>query len=281
MITVTLHPDGTGLLGLPGRSMPIDAPTISQARENVVQILTGHAAVQSGPLEVHAIDNGNAIRLAVYPDGQVVVARTGATRTLREPVGPALAPAPYAPPEAYTPTGASYAEIPTDTENLEPAPTTAAGSTNAPQQIQGPAPRHGAPELPPELDMTRIVQPGFQKLVAVLEFTTGDIATIDGTALVGRRPTPHDDEDVDQLIIINDPGRSVSKTHFMAGWRDGEFWITDRESGNGTTVSHDEQDAVPLRRDTAHTLVTGDRVTIGDHAFNVRIEASDEEQSQP
>src|SRR6185312_13073045 len=46
-----------------------------------------------------------------------------------------------------------------------------------------------------------------------LSFSTGDIVEVSGSGLVGRRPITQPGEHVDQLVIVSDPGRSVSKTH--------------------------------------------------------------------
>jgi hypothetical protein len=73
VINVVLHTDGRGFVGLPTRTVPLDAPTISVAREQAVTILTDHAASQDAPFDVQALDAGSAIGLTVHPDGRVVV----------------------------------------------------------------------------------------------------------------------------------------------------------------------------------------------------------------
>src|SRR3954447_6339540 len=98
-----------------------------------------------------------------------------------------------------------------DTTIVEPLLPTAAGGRHA----RGPA----APE------------PGF-----VLRFSTGEVTTVHGTGLVGRRPVAQPTETFDQLVHVDDRGLSVSKTHLEFGQHDGSLWIADRFSGNGTLI---------------------------------------------
>lgn len=278
MIHVTLHPDGRGLVALPGRTVPLAADSLATAREQAIGVLTGHAAVQALPVEVQALDAGTAIQFSVHPDGRVIVHRGGAGARAPEPVGPSQVPAPMAPPEAYVPASSEALAAPIDVDPTPPplpvipspeeqvAIATAAADHDRPASAPTPA-------LPDDLDMT-VVRHRNPKPEAVLEFTTGETVTVSGTALVGRHPTVDEGDDVDQVVTIDDPDRSVSKSHFTAGWEDGEFWIMDRDSGNGTTVYHaNGQTSVRLNPGHAHTLDDGDRVAIGDQAFTVRLKS--------
>jgi hypothetical protein len=276
MIHVTLHADGRGIVGLPGGTVPVAADTLAAAREQAIGVLTGHAAVQALSLEVEAIDDGAAVRFSVHPDGRVIVHRTGPGARAPEPVGPSQVPAPMAPPEAYIPASSDTLAAPID---VDPTPPPLPVMPSPEEQVAiataaaDPTPTAGAatPALPEDLDMT-VVRRRRAKPEAVLEFTTGETVTVSGTALVGRRPSVDDGDDIDQVVTIDDPDRSVSKSHFTAGWDDGEFWIMDRDSGNGTTVYHaNGQTSVRLNPGAAHTLDDGDRVAIGDQAFTVHL----------
>jgi len=275
MIQVTLHPDGRGFVGLPGRTVPLEAGNIAAAREQAIAVLTGHAAVQALPLDVEAIDNGATVKLSVHPDGRVIVNRPGASLRAPEPVGPSQVPAPMAPPEDYVPAGGGALAASID---VDPTPPPLPVMPSPEEQVAlATAAAESSPEVPAssavpaDLDMT-LVRRRRAKPEAVLEFTTGETVTVSGTALVGRHPSLDDGDDIDQVVIIDDPERSVSKSHFAAGWQDGEFWIMDRNSGNGTTVFHaNGQTSVRLNPGHAHTLDDGDRVTIGDQAFTVHL----------
>lgn len=93
---------------------------------------------------------------------------------------------------------------------------------------------------------------------------TGESVEITQSGLLGRMPTPLDGEEFEHLIVVSDPGRSVSKTHLEFGVENGELWISDRKSGNGTIIR--EPGVVPRRAQpgTRYTVVRGARVDFGD-----------------
>jgi hypothetical protein len=275
MIHVILHPTGRGVVGLPGRSVPLEAGTLAAAREQALAVLTSHAAVQALPLDVTADDDGTTVRFSVHPDGRVIVHRGGARRRAPEPVGPSQVPAPMAPPEAYMPAGSAALAAPIDVDPTPPPlPVTPSPdeqvaivtATNDPE----PSGWTPSPELPDDVEAT-IVRNAGDRREAQLVFTTGETVSIAGTALIGRRPASDEGEAVGQLVTIDDPERSVSKSHLMAGWNDEGFWITDRGSGNGTVVFPVDGPAVQLHAGDPHTLADGDRVAIGDQTFTVHL----------
>ena len=106
------------------------------------------------------------------------------------------------------------------------------------------------------------------ELATVSAFTitlaTGESVDITQSALLGRMPQPGEGEEVEHLIVVTDPGRSVSKTHLEFGVEGTELWISDRNSGNGSIIR--EPGVVPRRAQpgTRYTVVRGTRVDIGD-----------------
>ncbi|WP_396598907.1 FHA domain-containing protein [Frigoribacterium sp. R86507] len=147
--------------------------------------------------------------------------------------------------------------------DVPPAPT----SSSAPPW----RPRRPPVDLPvdDDVDETRIVRRGGLGTEYVLQFSTGESITVDGTGLVGRAPTPQPGERFDQLVRIVDPGKSVSKTHLEFGQEGGALWVSDRWSGNGTVVR--PRDLPPRRADPGvRVRVTrGTRVEIGEQFFVV------------
>jgi hypothetical protein len=132
-------------------------------------------------------------------------------------------------------------------------------------------PRRPPVDLPvdDDVDETRIVRRGGLGTEYVLQFSTGESITVDGTGLVGRAPAPQPGERFDQLVRIVDPGKSVSKTHLEFGQEGGALWVSDRWSGNGTVVR--PRDLPPRRADPGvRVRVTrGTRVEIGEQFFVV------------
>lgn len=69
------------------------------------------------------------------------------------------------------------------------------------------------------------------KVVFTLQFSTGQELTVVGHSLLGRNPKTNQGESVENLLVVIDPARSVSKTHLEVNIIDGKLWITDRHSG--------------------------------------------------
>ncbi|WP_241977636.1 FHA domain-containing protein [Cryobacterium sp. TMS1-13-1] len=103
----------------------------------------------------------------------------------------------------------------------------------------------------------------------VLTFSTGQKVSVHGSGLIGRKPLPQPDEIFDDLIRVADADRSVSKTHLEFGQHDGEFWVSDRVSGNGTVIRRPGETAEPLEPGRRYVLPRGTRVEIADHSFTV------------
>jgi len=103
-----------------------------------------------------------------------------------------------------------------------------------------------------------------------LQFSTGERATVGGTGLVGRRPLPQPSEVFDHLIQISDTGRSVSKSHLEFGQQDGELWVSDRFSGNGTIIRRPGEAALRCEPGRRYRVPRGTRVDIADQFFVLR-----------
>ncbi|WP_454041335.1 RDD family protein [Cellulosimicrobium sp. Marseille-Q8652] len=94
----------------------------------------------------------------------------------------------------------------------------------------------------PEWDSTRMGARDVRTMdpapvvTVVLELESGERRVVDGPALVGRNPQPADGEDW-ILVAVEDPTRSVSKTHVELGVDPDGLWVSDRGSTNGTVVS--------------------------------------------
>jgi len=129
---------------------------------------------------------------------------------------------------------------------------------SAPVEAPGPVPLQ-APEPAPA--------PAPTASLFVLQFSTGETISALGTGLIGRRPLPQPTERVDILVQINDLGRSVSKSHLEFGQYDGEFWVSDRYSGNGTIIRRPDAVAVRCEPGRRYLVPRGSRVEIADQFF--------------
>ncbi|RDH95050.1 FHA domain-containing protein [Curtobacterium sp. AG1037] len=282
MIHVTINPDGTGTVGLPGRAVPVEAASLRAARERAIRVLTEHAASSSMSLDVIALDAGETVMLTVYVDGRVTVNNSVDNGMYRNSTGDLMPLTPEVAArfkdtdtESSTVAAGPPTAVPADTTTAVPQPTAPASGEAPPTLDLAPHGDDSEPEsvaeVTHELEATivRTSTPA-DRPKAELSFTTGQVAKVTGTALIGRHPRIGENEKVDQVVIIDDESRSLSRTHCLVSWQDDVFWILDRNSGNGTSVERDGE-TVSLSPSTAHILKDGDKVLIGDHSFTVAL----------
>ncbi|MGR2753143.1 FHA domain-containing protein [Agromyces arachidis] len=100
-------------------------------------------------------------------------------------------------------------------------------------------------------------------------FTTGEVVTVGGSGLVGRRPMPQPGERFAHLVQIVDRGLSVSKTHLEFGEHEGRLWVADRFSSNGTVVRRPGEAGVRCEPGRRVLVPRGSQVEIGEQAFTV------------
>ena len=70
--------------------------------------------------------------------------------------------------------------------------------------------------------------------------------------------------------MIDDPDRSISKTHLEYGIGEQGLWVKDRGSTNGSTLIHRGGEPVPLTPGQQTPVAIGDTVTIGRRSFLVQ-----------
>lgn len=108
MIHVTIQPDSSGYVHLPGEPAAIAAPSLAEARERAITILAAHAELVGRPLEVRATDVGETHTMTVHPDGHVEVMHTAPNIVAPAPEIPApvrVEEATTDPPRRQEPTG--------------------------------------------------------------------------------------------------------------------------------------------------------------------------------
>jgi hypothetical protein len=156
--------------------------------------------------------------------------------------------------------GGSASERPRDTVSLDPFPWgIAVGESAEPASL----------EFEADLEETRIVGHDARGERFVLQFSTGESVSVNGSGLLGRNPIAEPGEYFDSLVTISDPGKSVSKTHLQFGQDGGSFWISDRYSGNGTIVREPESQPRRCEPGRRYRIVRGTRVDIGEQFFVV------------
>lgn len=105
----------------------------------------------------------------------------------------------------------------------------------------------------------------------VLHFANGQTLTVTTSALVGRKPVPNEGERVASLFHVDEPDRTVSKTHFRIDWHDNQLRIVDRNSANGIVVTRGLDNPTTITPLLSFELYDKDRVLIGDQIFTVQV----------
>lgn len=101
-----------------------------------------------------------------------------------------------------------------------------------------------------------------------LVFDTGERVDVMGDGVVGRAPQG----EVPHVVAIDDPARSLSKTHLAFGPAEpGTLWVVDRGSTNGTLVVRPDGTAATLPAGTRATVGPGWSLRLGERT--VRVEA--------
>ncbi|MBD5785579.1 RDD family protein [Cellulosimicrobium terreum] len=179
-------------------------------------------------------------------------------------VAPSAAPAPTPDPWAFpspAPSGGSDSLI-----------TGVPGAAQPPQPPRpAPAPAPVAPEPSHAVQAAparSALQPAPVSPVA-LELESGELRAVDGPTLIGRNPQAPDAGSWN-LVAVDDPTRSVSKTHAELGVDGGGLWVTDRGSTNGTVVSAPGTPPRVVAPGTRVRVPVGGTVHVGDRRVVVR-----------
>lgn len=130
---------------------------------------------------------------------------------------------------------------PVPTAAVAPAPAVRSGASPA-----AVAPRSGAPA------------------VFVLTLDTGEAMTVSGPGVIGRAPRPITGERCDHVVVIDDPERSLSRTHARFGVDARGFWVADAGSGNGTVVVLPSGQTAVVGADRPVPVPSGSTVRLGD-----------------
>lgn len=196
-------------------------------------------------------------------------------------LAPAAAPAGFAAPPAAPPPPPPPASIaaPPGVD----AATAARFAAPAPPVAPPPAPPRPAPvaSIPPStaepLDdavgrTTRLPAANRRRADGgdlVFVFDTGERQPAAPVILIGRDPAAGDADKDPVLVAIDDPDRTVSKTHLAVRRSDQGFWVLDRGSTNGSAVTSPDGESTPLANRRAVQVSAGWTVHFGARSFRV------------
>lgn len=97
----------------------------------------------------------------------------------------------------------------------------------------------------------------------------GDDVVVSGRVVVGRDPRATDAAAGARLVAIDDPARSLSKTHAQLEVVDDRLLATDLASTNGVRIWPEGEDAIELEPGRPTSVPEGAVLLLGDVAFLV------------
>lgn len=209
---------------------------------------------------------------APYPTAPAEAAvPAAAVRVPSAPVQPPAPPAPlaadasaYVGPPAPVPAAAPL----TSGAEVLPPVTPVRSPAAPPAPVSEPAPPAPVSEAAPPAPVSEPVADAATSYAVTLD--TGEAMAVSGPGYVGRRPTPPAGERCDHVIAIDDPGRSLSRTHARFGLDPAGFWVEDCGSANGTAVVGPDGSAVQVHPGERVRVPEGGAVRLGDRTFTVR-----------
>ena len=105
----------------------------------------------------------------------------------------------------------------------------------------------------------------------VLTLDTGEAMSVSGPGVIGRAPRPRDGERCDHVVTIDDPERSLSRTHARFGIDARGFWVADAGSGNGTVAVLPSGQSLVVGPDSPTHVPSGSTIRIGDRTVLVEL----------
>lgn len=99
-----------------------------------------------------------------------------------------------------------------------------------------------------------------------VRLSDGRVIPLERPLLVGRNP---DTLGAAVGVRVDDPARSVSKTHLQLGVDEGGAWVADRGSTNGTLVTLPDGQRIVCLADRRVRLPRGSVVAFGEHSLTI------------
>lgn len=101
-----------------------------------------------------------------------------------------------------------------------------------------------------------------------LVLADGQSIPVTGSIVLGRDPAPVTRRAA-TMVSVNDPARSVSKSHALVELIDGDLWITDLHSTNGVSIVDRSGERTPLDPGIRTALVAHQTLSLGEFTVAV------------
>jgi len=113
----------------------------------------------------------------------------------------------------------------------------------------------------------RLTQPASRPFVLVS--TTGQRFEVSGRSLLGRNPKASPEVAYDAVLVVVDPGKTISKSHAELLVVADELLVVDLRSGNGTVVQAPGEAPVRCEPGMPQQVRRGSRLILGRQAIDV------------
>lgn len=239
------------------------APGLSRGVSRALVLFAGHLAAGVGQWVVVGSVAGDRSPLRQgWHDkaGRAVVVDVRGSRS------PAAALA--APGHSDVPAGYAWAGSPSAAGPVAGASSPGAVATLA-RPVEAHAPGVAAVAVGPQAPRAATPQGPSRPRTYVLTLDTGEAMSVSGPGVIGRAPRPRDGDRCDHVVTIDDPERSLSRTHARFGIDARGFWVCDAGSGNGTVLVLPSGQSVVVAAERPTPVPTGATIRIGDRTVLV------------
>lgn len=103
----------------------------------------------------------------------------------------------------------------------------------------------------------------------VLVSTTGQRFEVSGRSLLGRNPKASPEIAYEAILVVVDPGKTISKSHAELLVVEDELLVVDLRSGNGTVVQTPGEAPVRCEPGMPQPVSRGSRLVLGRQAIDV------------
>ena len=275
---------GQGWHDRAGRTVTLALP----AGRRTVTTTVREASAAGAPVRATAPARAGSAGGAPVAASASAPAPAGVGTAAATPVGFVSAAAPVAPAAGVSPVespGESPAESAARADEIEYISPTVMSTRMTIEEIDDDS-FSDAGQLPPQptnsqptASQPTASQPSTQATVAapaavaavtkLFAFDTGQQVQVPvpGTGVIGRNPRIFTEGD--QLIAIDDPAKSMSKSHLLFSLTEGVMQVLDYGSTNGSEILDDEGDSQALVANEWTIVPAGSRVRVGQRVFTI------------
>jgi hypothetical protein len=98
---------------------------------------------------------------------------------------------------------------------------------------------------------------------------SGQIVPISGALYIGRNPARTADRQDAELLAVDDPAKSLSKTHALLEVENGVLWVHDLDSTNGIFIVEPDASVIDVEPGNRAAVPAGAELELGEYVVRV------------